>query len=209
MRGLALGVAFATASLVPGPLSAQAGAADSIVYLLAPASRFDVQTGSAGLFGFAGHDHLIRARAVAGRVVFRPDAPSDSRVELTVRADSLAVLTPPDTEEIRKVTTVMRDQVLDVAEFPEIRFASTAVMPRPDGFEIHGTLTIRGHTREVVVSVRTALRADTLGASGRFTVKQTDYGIRPVRVGPGGVVRVADRITFDFDAIAIRVVDGR
>jgi hypothetical protein len=36
-------------------------------------------------------------------------------------------------------------------------------------------------------------------------VKQTDFGIRPYRGGPGGLVRVADRIAFRFRIIAVRV----
>jgi polyisoprenoid-binding protein YceI len=209
MRGTTLWLAGAILSLTPGTLTAQAGADDSLVYVLAPASRFDVHTGSAGLFAFAGHDHLIRARAFSGRIVYRPGAQSASRVELLVRTDSLEVLTPPDTEEIRKVTASMRDAVLEVARYPEIRFASTAVRSSPQGFTIQGTLTMHGQAHEVVVSVHTALRGDTLTAQGSFTVKQTDYGIRPYRVGPGGVVRVADRIRFDFDAVAIRPEAGR
>jgi len=35
-------------------------------------------------------------------------------------------------------------------------------------------------------------------------VKQTDYGIRPYRGGPAGTVRVADRVTFSFEAVGIR-----
>jgi polyisoprenoid-binding protein YceI len=209
MRGTTLWLAGAIVSLIPGPLTAQAGADDSLVYVLAPASRFDVHTGSAGLLGFVGHDHLIRARAFSGRIVYRPGALSDSRVELVVRADSLEVLTPPDTAEIRKVTASMRDAVLEVARYPEIRFASTAATAGPQGFEIQGTLTMHGHTHVVAARVHTVLQGDTLTAQGSFTVKQTDYGIRPYRVGPGGVVKVADRIRFDFDAVAIRLEAGR
>ena len=55
------------------------------------------------LFGFAGHEHLIRARTASGRIVYYPTSASDSRVEVAVPVDSLEVLTPPDTAEIRKV----------------------------------------------------------------------------------------------------------
>src|SRR5207244_11304265 len=68
-----------------------------------PAALPILKTGKAGLLGFAGHTHVVRARWFAGRVVYYPTAPSESRLEIVVPADSLAVLTPPDTEEIRKV----------------------------------------------------------------------------------------------------------
>src|SRR2546427_4993826 len=51
----------------PTPTPARLGARDSVVYRVSPTSRFEVKTGKAGLFGFAGHEHLIRARGCTGR----------------------------------------------------------------------------------------------------------------------------------------------
>src|SRR3989454_10156335 len=99
---------LAARTALPPPATSQVGVRDSVVYRLAPASRFDVKTGKAGLCGFAGHEHVIRARGFAGRVIYYPGAPTASRVDLTVRTDSLEVLTPPDTEEIRKVRSEER-----------------------------------------------------------------------------------------------------
>jgi polyisoprenoid-binding protein YceI len=174
------------------------------VYLISPQSRFDVQTGKSGVFSFAGHAHLIRAQVVSGRIVQFPGAPERSRVEIVVESERLEVLTPPDTEEIRKVTAAMRRDVLDVADHPEIRFVSSAVTPIPDGLRIRGDLTLVGATREVTVDVRLVEAADTVRATGTFAVKQSDFGIRPYRGGPAGIIRVADRVTFSFEALALR-----
>ena len=121
---------FATLLLaLPLPVAAQAegGAGDSVVYVVSPASRFDVKTGKAGLFGFLGHDHVIHARAFSGRVVYYPGTPASSHVAITVPAESLEVLTPPDTEEIRKVTAAMRTEVLQLDRFPEMTFMSRSL----------------------------------------------------------------------------------
>lgn len=187
-----------------GAAPARAQQPDSVLYVLQPQSRFDVQTGKSGLFSFAGHDHLIRAQVVSGRIIHFPGAPERSRVEIVVPSARLEVLTPPDTEEIRKVTAAMRTDVLDVANHPEIRFVSSAVTSIPDGLRITGDLTLVGKTREVTVDVRLVQRADTLRAAGSFAVKQTDFGIRPYRGGPAGIIRVADRVTFSFEAVALR-----
>src|SRR5256714_11249522 len=96
----------------------QAATPDSTIYVLSPASRLEVQTGRAGLLSFVGHEHRIRARSVHGRIVYRPNAPATSHVSLVIPTDSLEVLTPPDTAEIRKVTETMRMEVLDVAHYP-------------------------------------------------------------------------------------------
>ena len=195
---------LAALTALPAPATSQVGARDSVVYRLAPASRFDVKTGKAGLFGFAGHEHVIRARGFAGRVIYYPGAPTASRVDLTVRTDSLEVLTPPDTEEIRKVTEAMRTDILRVEHYPTISFTSKAVAPADSGFHIVAELTLVGQTRDVPVDVRVAIGSDTLRAWASFAVKQTDFGIRPFRGGPAGTVRVADRVTFDIEAMAVR-----
>jgi len=194
------------AALAATPVSAasQATAGDSVVYRLSPASRLDVKTGKAGLFGFAGHEHVIRARGFSGRVVYYPGAPAASRVQITVRTDSLEVLTPPDTEEIRKVTEAMRTQVLQVDAYSEITFASKSVTPTDGGFRIECELVMAGRAREVPVEVHTRVGPDTLRAAATFTVKQTDFGIQPFRGGPAGTVRVADRVSFDIEVVAVR-----
>src|SRR5690349_13132935 len=165
---------------LPLPVAAQAegGAGDSVVYDIVPASRLDVKTGKAGLFGFLGHDHVIRARSFSGRVVYYPGTPAASRVEITVPAESLEVLTPPDTEEIRKVTAAMRTEVLQVDRFPEMTFLSLSSVPIDSGFRIELEVTMHGAVRVVTVDVSVEIGADTVRATGGFSVKQTDFGMR-------------------------------
>ncbi len=178
--------------------------AEPVVYRLTAGTRLDVTTGKAGLLGFAGHSHLIRARTFSGRVIHVPDDPGRSSVEITVQAAGLEVLTPPDTQEIRKVTADMRSKVLDVERHPEITFVSTRVSGTPDGLHIVGALSIVGRTVEVPMDVRLTVRSDTLFATAQFSVKQTAFGIRPYRGGPAGTVRVADRVRFDIAVVAVR-----
>lgn len=190
--------------LVPAASPAQDRATDSVVYVLSQASRLEVKTGKSGLFGFAGHSHLVRARAFSGRIVYYPSAPADSRVDVSVPTESLEVLTPPDTAEIRKVTEAMRAEVLHVDQYPVITFVSTTVAPTAEGFHVDGQFTMAGQTRDVGVDLTVAIGPDTLRASGSFSVKQTDFGIKPYRGGPAGTVRVADRVTLTLDLEAIR-----
>lgn len=180
-------------------------ASDSVVYRLARTSRLQVKTGKAGLFGFAGHTHVIEARGFTGDVVYYPGRPSSSRLEIRVSTDSLAVLTPPNSDEIRKVTQTMRTEVLRTAEYPEITLVSRQVTPSADGFHILGALTLVGQTREVPIDVVARIGGDTLEAASTFSIKQTDFGIKPFSGGPGGAVKVADRVTFDIRAVAVRV----
>ena len=114
--------------------TAQFHSLDSVVYHLVSSSRLQVKTGKAGLLGFAGHSHLIRARAFAGQVVYYPKTPAASHLEIVVNADSLEVLTPRDTAEIRKVTATMRSEILHVEQYHDIRLVSHQVAPRAGGF---------------------------------------------------------------------------
>ena len=177
---------------------------DSLVYRITQASRFDVKTSKAGLFGFAGHEHLVRARAFNGFVVLFPVDSSASYFELTVPAESLEVLTPPDTAEIRQVTETMRTEVLRVAEYPEIRVTATGGPTTDKGMRLRGELTLVGRTRPIQVDAVIQVGPDTIRASGTFSVKQTDFGIKPYSGGPAGTVKVGDRVRFEFDAIAAR-----
>jgi polyisoprenoid-binding protein YceI len=181
---------------------------DSVVYRLDPSSRLEVKTGKAGLFGFAGHSHVIRARAFSGDVVYYPHAPARSHLRITVQTDSLEVLTPPDTAEIRKVTAAMRTDILHTDQYHEIRLITKEVTPTANGFHVIGAFTLVGQTRDVPIDVSVEAGVDTLRAEATFVIKQTDFGIKPFSGGPGGTVKVADKVTFDIHAVAVQAADG-
>jgi polyisoprenoid-binding protein YceI len=203
--GKAAGGEGAAASAAPPfRVPRELAAMDSVVYRLTPTSRLEVKTGKAGLFGFAGHTHVIHARAFSGQIVFYPKTPPNSHVSIKVVTDSLEVLTPPDSDEIRKVTETMRTQTLQVDRYPEITLVSRSMTQTETGFHVVGALTMVGQTREVPIDVAVQLAPDSLRAQSTFSVKQTDFGIKPFSGGPGGTVKVADRVTFMIDAIAAR-----
>ncbi|MGH7586301.1 MAG: YceI family protein [Gemmatimonadales bacterium] len=192
--------------LLPG-LSREAqgvqAASDSVVYRLAPSSRLVVKTGKAGLLGFAGHTHVIRARSVSGELVHHPGT-SGSYLRLELPTDSLEVLTPPDTAEIREVTEAMRTEVLHVDRYPEMAFRADSLAVRGGKMEFQIALTMKGVTRKVPVIAEVTISPDSVRARGVFTAKQTDFGIKPYRGGPGGTVKVADKVTLCFDLLGVR-----
>jgi polyisoprenoid-binding protein YceI len=173
------------------------------VYRIDPASRLVVKTGKAGLFGFAGHTHVIRAGAVSGQLVHHPGTPT-SYLRLKVPTESLEVLTPPDTAEIRQVTEAMREDVLHVDKHPEMIFAADSVEAKRGKLELQLAVTMNGVTRKVPVTADVSIGSDTVRATGSFTANQTDFGIKPYRGGPAGTVKVADRLTFCFDLVGVR-----
>jgi polyisoprenoid-binding protein YceI len=196
-------------SLLPA-LAPETGAcqttSDSIVYRVDPSSRLVVKTGKAGLLGFAGHTHVIRARTVSGRLVYHPGTPT-SYLRLEVPTESLEVLTPPDTAEIRQVTEAMREDVLHVEKYPAMTFAADSLRPASGKMELRLAVTMKGVTRAVPVTADVTIGSDSVRARGTFSAKQTDFGIKPYSGGPAGTVKVADRVTFCFDLLAVRGLD--
>jgi polyisoprenoid-binding protein YceI len=179
-----------------------AGPAPTTYTVLPAASVLEVHTYKAGLLGGLGHLHDIRAHAFAGTVVYDPGDPSRSSVALTVLTDSLSVVPAADSADIPAITKAMREHVLDVAEFPEISFASTDVTVRGDTVHLRGDLTMVGVTRPVELDLALEATPEVLHVSGSFTVKQTDFGIHPYSAGLG-TVKVKDEVAFRLDVRAV------
>ena len=65
------------------------------------------------------------------------------------------------------------------AQFPQARFVSSSIKSLgAQRYEVKGTLSIRGKSREITVPLTTQAQADGgLVASGEFTVRRADFGI--------------------------------
>ena len=127
-----------------------------------------------------------------------------SRLRIVVATTRLEVLTPPDSAEIRKVTKAMQTEVLHVEKHPRMMFAADGIEAKTGKVELQLAVTMEGTTRRIPVTADLKVSPDRLTASGTFTAKQTDFGIKPFKGGPGGIVKVADQVTFCFDLVAIR-----
>jgi polyisoprenoid-binding protein YceI len=173
----------------------------------ASSSRVTIKVGKAGLFKFAGHEHEVSALGFSGEVVADPAEIARSSVKLTFEASAVKVTGSGDSaDDIPKVQATMSGPtVLDVARFPEIRFESRTVGGRQqaDGswaLEVAGDLRLRSVARPLTLPLRAEISGDTLVASGRATLKQTDFGIEPVSVG--GVVNVKNELVVEYRIVA-------
>lgn len=180
---------------------------DSIVYALSPHSVLEVHAGKSGILAGFGHEHLIRAHAFAGEIVYFPAALGRSRVSVTVLTDSLRVVPEADSADIPKITATMRQKTLRVDSFAEITFVSREVAGPDSGAAAHrirvtGDLTMVGKTRPVSVDMDLSFAGDTLRADGEFVVKQTDFGIKPYSKVLG-MVKVKDAVRFELHIVAV------
>ena len=178
-------------------------AKQSGTYTLTPESRFEVKTEKAGVLGGFAHSHVIRARTFVGVMTYDAQNPGNSKFEITVAAEGLEVLTAAKESDKSKIRQTMFTKVLKVKQFPDIAFVSRNVTGTENGVRIEGDLTLLDQTRPVSVDVILKEQGDKLSAQGTFSILQSDFGIKPYSAALGSI-KVANKVTFDFEAIGTR-----
>ena len=195
---------IASSSLVP--------LADTVVYRIDPAkSRVTIHVGKAGAFSFmAGHIHEVGGPIQAGSIDVDLDSPSRSHVRLEITSSGLEVLPvgEPAGDAPKVQETMQGDKVLDIHRYPTITYDSTSVTVKSRSgsvleLSLAGRLTIRDVTQAVTVPVHVEVSDSGLSAKGRFEIKQSAFGIKPISVG--GVVSVKDALDIDFSIWCTRL----
>jgi polyisoprenoid-binding protein YceI len=169
-------------------------------------SRFTVQGSADGLLSMFGHDPVIAVCGFGGDVRFVPGTLEAASLLMLVQADSLAVVNQVSEKDKREMVRAMRDEVLEIARFPEIVFMSTSITSNRTGegqyrARIVGNLSLHGVTREHLIEAQVMVTEDGLRARGEFTLRQTDYRIKPVSVA-GGTLKMKDELKLSFDIVA-------
>ena len=171
-------------------VASSAGAAP-VKYALDPErTRLTASTRPGGIGGFT-HKHVIVAKKVRGEVTYDAEAPSASKVVVTVPASALV----PDEDAVRKragleplsandqarIAETMRGPgQLEVEQHPALHFESTAVKSLgPGKLQVTGRLSLHGVTREVTLPVTLTVRDGVLESEGRLTIRHSDFGITP------------------------------
>ncbi|MEX1015404.1 MAG: YceI family protein [Phycisphaeraceae bacterium] len=104
------------------------------------------------------------------------DAPA---FNFTVQATSV------DTGNEQRDNHLRSDDFFNAAEFPAIRFQSTAVEPldEGEGYKVTGDMTLHGETREIVIDLVKTGEGSGNGGEHRtgfhttFTLNRSDYGM--------------------------------
>ena len=200
---------YVTGAILGVALQSIALTATNQTYTVDPSrSRATIHVGKAGAFSFiAGHTHEVSGPVENGTLDVDLDNPSQARIRLAIATSELKVSAAGEPQgDAPKVQDAMSsEKVLDVAHHPRITFESTAVTlksrrgPLLD-LVIAGRLTIRGVTQPLTAPVRVEIADNALTATGRFAIKQSAFGIKPVSVG--GVVAVKDALDIDFSIAA-------
>jgi polyisoprenoid-binding protein YceI len=171
-------------------------------------SKFNVKAFAGGLLSALAHDHLIAIRDFTGDVRFTYGTVEPASLELNIKAASLTLLDKVSDSDRQKIENTMRTEVLEVDKHPEIVFKSTNVAAQriEEGkyqTKIAGELTLHGVTHPVTINGTVGFSQNSLQAEGQFTLRQTDYGIKPVSIA-GGTIKVKNELKFTFDIFAGR-----
>ncbi len=153
--------------------------------------RLTVHTGRTGAIAKAGHDLELEVTRWHATL-------DDDAVELTADARSLRVhsgkggMSPLGDDEKAGIAQTIDDEVLKGSP---IAFRSSRVTPRAGGLDVEGELELLG----VRGPLAFALELDDGHLTGRATVKQSDWRIKPYSA-LFGTLKVADHVDVAIDA---------
>jgi polyisoprenoid-binding protein YceI len=156
-------------------------------------SKMTVHVYKQGMFSFLADNHEVDAPILSGSY----DS-ADKAIELTVDATKMRVMDPslPAQKRESVQTNMAGLQVLDVADYPTITFRSTTIDDvDANHWTVTGDLTLRGQVHPITVKVQAK---DATNFTGTATVRQTAFGITPIRIA-GGAVTVKDDVTVEFE----------
>src|SRR5262245_55233656 len=160
-------------------------------------STVTISVFKSGLFSAFADNHTVRAPIAEGSI--SETAPLS--VSATFHSADLRVLDPDMSPSKRAEvqTRMLSADVLDVDQYPEIRFVSTTVeLAGPNRWNVAGRLTLHGRTNMVSFPVT----REGAGYRGAVTLKQRDYGITPITIA-GGAVKVKDELKIEFVIVPV------
>ena len=113
---------------------------------------------------------------VKGTFSFDADKPADSKIDVTIDAQSIA------TRDEKRDQHLRGSDFFDAKQFPDITFKSTKVSKDGDGFSVVGDLTLRGETKPVTAKIVKTGEGEFMGKrvgyEATFTIMRRDFGVK-------------------------------
>ena len=155
-------------------------------------SRLLIHVSKSGVFSGFADNHEVEARFAEGSL----DAKT-GQLRLSVDSRQLRLLDPQLSPDKRQQIQerMLGPEVLDSSRFSEITFESIHVEHGQQGtVVVDGRLSLHGVTKPVSMIAH----AENGRYTGKFTLKQSTFGITPVSIS-GGTVKVKDELAIEFD----------
>lgn len=160
-----------------------------------------------GKVGFS-HEHAVEGRVTSGLIRLGADAAAGQLVfdlktfvaDTAEAREYVGLKGETDAATAKKVTAnMLAPEVLHAAKYPQATFQINSARPQADDgdggniYLLDGAFTLHGVTKPLQVQAAATRVGDRVNLSGKFSVLQTDYGIRPYSRALGAV-KVADRL---------------
>ena len=183
----------------------------TVTYTIDPSrSKFMAHTGRSGLLWFKGKGHHLAVSDFSGKVELTANLIQPASLRLVVKAASLHETGAAFTEQQKQIINKeLREIVLHPDQFPEIVFQSTNVTVTPakvgSGYNVKltGDLTLHGTTRRIEIPAVVTLKENELTAVGEFSIERDDFKVKATSAAHG-MVRVSNKVKFEFDIVARR-----
>ena len=194
-------LSFATVAQTKGKKSTA-----STYNIVASESSLTVFVAKDGALARMAHDHNIGVKSFSGKVTIPANGASAGTLELDADARSLTILDQISAKDKAEITNNMNTSVLESAKFPKITFRSTSISNFSQNgnnanFTVNGDLTLHGATRRIAVPVSVAQAGSSLRATGHYTLRQTDFGIKPYSAFLGAI-KVKNEVVIKFNIVA-------
>jgi polyisoprenoid-binding protein YceI len=169
-------------------------------------STFTVKAFAAGLLSALGHNPTIAIPDFEGEIILNPDALEQSSLRMVIHSAFLAVTDDISQKDRDEINRRMHEEVLESDSFPAVVYECSRVSASKTGegqywAALNGELTMHGVKRSQPVSARVSVNGASLRAMGEFSIRQSDYEIRPVSA-LGGTVKLKDELKLSFDISA-------
>lgn len=113
-------------------------------------------------------------------IAFDETNPEKSKIIATIDATTV------DTGNEMMTIHAKEANVLDTEKFPEIKFESSAIRKITKGYEVTGTLTMKGISKEITFPF--TFDNDTF--SGKFSILANDFNIARQGAVPSGEIKI-------------------
>lgn len=198
----------------PAPVAPSAPVRGATIFELDPqASAVHVLVYKGGALARLGHNHVMTVQGLHGRVWSHAEIPR-SGFDFSFPVAQMLVDEPaarsaagsefpgeiPDADREATRRNMLRAEVLDAAQYPEIRVRSAAVAGSASQPRVTARITIRNVSRDLTLTPNVSIEGDRITVSGELDISQTDFGITPFSAALGAL-QVQDRLHVQFRMI--------
>jgi polyisoprenoid-binding protein YceI len=145
-----------------------------------------------------------RFNTVSGSLTYDAANPSKGSLNVTIDANSI------DTNNKQRDDHLRGPDFFNVKQFPKIEFKSSKVEATNDGWNVTGTMTMHGESKEITILLKkngegeTPFRDYRIGFSGELKIKRSDFGMKGMIPAEGTKKGIGDEVAIWISFEAVR-----